>query len=118
MMRRREFIAGLAGAAGTWPRVARAQQPKMPVVGLLVTGSVDPNTIYVAAFRKGLGEMGVVAIGGGNPMAHRDGRHLDRPPSQSRPVHVLLCGLVDECGMNSGPTISHPLGGRAVFIRT
>jgi putative tryptophan/tyrosine transport system substrate-binding protein len=58
-MNRREFIVGF-GSAVAWPGFASAQQPKMPVVGLLVTGSVDPNTIYVAAFRKGLGELGFV----------------------------------------------------------
>jgi putative ABC transport system substrate-binding protein len=59
-MRRREFIAGL-GSAAAWPVVARAQQPALPLVGLLRAGSTDSDDEgYVTAFRKGLGETGYV----------------------------------------------------------
>jgi putative tryptophan/tyrosine transport system substrate-binding protein len=56
-MRRREFIAGLGGVAA-WPVVARAQQPRMPVIGFLSTGAESASPILVEAFRQGLGERG------------------------------------------------------------
>ena len=58
-MRRRQFIAGL-GSAAAWPAVARAQQPAMPIVGLVNGGSADASSGNAAAFRKGLSETGYV----------------------------------------------------------
>ena len=58
-MRRREFIAALGGVA-TMPLAVRAQQPTMPVIGYLDVGSPGPSVNLVAAFRKGLSEMGYV----------------------------------------------------------
>jgi len=59
-MRRREFIT-LFGGATTWSLAAHAQQPILPVVGYLSTGSPEADaTPFLAAFRKGLGEMSFV----------------------------------------------------------
>jgi len=57
-MRRREFIT-LVGAA-TWPLAARAQQPAVLVVGLLVAGTPAEFAPWVAEFRRGLTEAGFV----------------------------------------------------------
>jgi putative tryptophan/tyrosine transport system substrate-binding protein len=61
-MRRREFLVGLGsgGAALTRPLIARAQQPAMPMVGFLNVASADGYQPMVAAFRRGLQEIGYV----------------------------------------------------------
>jgi len=58
-MRRREFITLLSGAAA-WPFAARAQQPAMPVVGLVHSGSRNQLADRVSAFGHGLNEAGFV----------------------------------------------------------
>jgi putative tryptophan/tyrosine transport system substrate-binding protein len=59
MVRRREFIALLGGAAA-WPGAARAQQASVPVVGFLSNLSPDPIPRPLAAFRRALHEAGYI----------------------------------------------------------
>ena len=58
-MKRREFIAGIFGAAA-WPVGAHAQQPAMPVIGFLDTRSPDVLVDRLRGFRRGLQETGYV----------------------------------------------------------
>jgi putative ABC transport system substrate-binding protein len=57
-MRRRRFLV-LCGAAIGWPLMAQAQQGKVPVIGILLTGNPDPE-IFLTGFREGLREAGYI----------------------------------------------------------
>jgi len=77
MIERREFIAGLGGAAAAWPLAARAQQRALPLVGIVdmagnyvAGGPLIPNELVegvpptrqpaLSAFRRGLNETGYI----------------------------------------------------------
>src|SRR5262249_48911012 len=59
VMRRREFITLLSSTAA-WPLAVRAQQPAMPLVGILNAGSREVMRPQIIAFLKGLKESGYV----------------------------------------------------------
>jgi putative ABC transport system substrate-binding protein len=58
-MRRRDFISLLGGTV-SWPLVAHAQQPAMPVIGYLSGATIEMMHDYVAAFHRGLADAGYI----------------------------------------------------------
>ena len=98
-MNRRDFITLLGGAVA-WPRVARAQQPAMPVIGFVSGRSPGSDAYLVEGFRRGLRENGFTE-GQNVALEFRwaDGR-LDRLPAMiaeliERKVTVLFAGAAD-----------------------
>src|SRR5215831_21210779 len=57
-MRRRDFMKVFGSAAAAWPLTARAQQSAMPVIGYLSARSSESDVAMLAAFRRGLAEIG------------------------------------------------------------
>ena len=85
MIRRREFITLLGGVAASWAFAARAQQPTMPVIGVLSSQTRETESARIGAVRQGLNETGFVE-GRNGAIEYRfaDG-HGDR--GRTRPGH-------------------------------
>src|SRR6266478_3459749 len=80
-MRRRDFITLVGGAAVAWPLAARAQQPAMPVVGLITEGG---KTVWLA------GVLAVVDDSGKSLAGDLDG--------QVRQIFKLINATLEKAG--------------------
>ena len=115
-MNRRAVISLLGGAAATsaaWPR-ARAQQPAMPVVGLLHPATPEGYAHIVAALRQGLSETGYVE-GRNLAIEFRWGEdHFDRLPALAadlvrRRVAVIVAGSISGATAAQAATTTIPI---------
>jgi hypothetical protein len=73
-MNRRELMTLIGGAVASWPLAARAQQPAMPLIGLLAAPNAASYQPYVDAVRQGLKEAG----------------YTEGPVQQSTKVELML----------------------------
>src|SRR5258708_5310635 len=144
MMRRREFITLLGGAAAAWPRAARAQQgERLRRIGVLMglVASDPEGQSRVAAFEHGLRELGWVkgrnlwieyrwAGGGENELRNHAAELLAMAPDlilanstpvtaalreQSQAVPIVFTQVVDPVGQDLVPNLAHPGGNLTGF---
>jgi len=108
-MRRREFIAGLAGAAAAWPVAARGQEPAVPVVGFLRSSRVEGFADLPEAVRAGLRESGY-EVGRNVAIEYRWGDdQTDRLPALvdeliRKPVAVIVANGVAVSSIKAATT--------------
>jgi putative ABC transport system substrate-binding protein len=102
-MRRREVITVLGGAAA-WPLAVRAQQPTMPLVGFLSSGSQQSDVWRLAAFRRGLSETGYI-----------EGRNVVSEFRWAYDQYDRLPALATELA-RSQPTVIVAVGGPAAAL--
>ena len=119
-MRRREFAMLLGGAVILQPLIGHAQRPSSPVIGFLDSSSADVFEPFVAAFRKGLAEVGFVE-GRNVRIEYRWAEgHYDRLPGLAAelvriPVSVLAAtgitaALAAKASTSTIPVIFHTGG--------
>src|SRR5919201_7061582 len=92
-LKRREFVTLLSGAAAVWPLTSSAQQPKVPTIGALVIGNINPEQFW-REFRQGLRDLGYVE-GQNIRFEFRSAEgHLDRLPELAAEIVRLKVDII------------------------
>jgi ABC-type uncharacterized transport system substrate-binding protein len=107
-MRRRAFVAGIAGSAFAWPLAARAQQSdKVSRIGLLMSTAEDDaqSSARIAAFVQGLAQLGWTE--GRN--LRIDSRWGAGDADRSRRYAAELVALAPDVILASGGSVLAPL---------
>jgi putative ABC transport system substrate-binding protein len=97
-LRRRDFIAGLGGAAA-WPLAARAQKSAIPVIGYLNFGSPESDAPRLTGLRRGLNQTGYVE-GRNFVIEYRwAGNQADRLPALAADLVQLQVAVIVAAGV-------------------
>jgi putative tryptophan/tyrosine transport system substrate-binding protein len=113
-MRRREFIAGL-GSAAIWPLAVQAQQPVMPVVGLLLSSTSKEAGRYIAGLTAGLAEIGYVE-GRNVALEYRTAEgHFERLPALANDLVRRRVAVIFTAG-NFPPAVAAKAATQAIPI--
>src|SRR5262245_8991339 len=106
MIRRREFITLLGGAAVVWPLSARAQQAALPVIGFMSTLSRENILNPLAGFHQGLKEAGYVE-GQNVAIEYRWAQgNYDRLPELAADLVRRKVAVIVASGVDASPQIA------------